>query len=270
MNEMSISRRQFMGISAGLGLGGCFRILDGGMTFGANDTATVAAINDFHVLDEASVAIVDRAVDKINAMDAVDFTVMIGDMGTDGTESEMALAKGALDRLNKPYFCVPGNHDYSGSAANGYIHYDENFVNRQWQNEGTGWAFIGLDTCNGTASEVMIPSLRLTWLEEQLETIATDRPIAMFAHHPFNPNTRAYRVMNADDVLGMFKNHNLKLIASGHFHGNQIEEKDGILFTTTACCSTTRPNFDGTKEKGFRVFTLRPDGISHEFVEVPV
>lgn len=270
---MSMTRRTFMGVSAGAGLAGCLRILGGGSVLGETKSVTVAAINDLHLLDEASVAIVNRAVAKVNALDNLDFAVVIGDLGTDGKESEMALAKEALDQLKVPYFCVPGNHDYDPSAANGYVNYDVSFTDRQWQqDERAGWAFLGLDTCNGTASTVTVPPERIDWLKQQLAGIAPEQPIALFAHHPFNPNTKAYRVTNADDVLGLFADHSLKLVASGHYHGNQIEEHNGVLFTTTACCSTTRPNFDGTKEKGFRVYSLgaQSEGsvIQHEFVQV--
>ena len=60
---MGVTRRQFMGVSAGAGLAGCMTIL-GGSVHGANDTVTFAAINDLHLLDDASVAIVNRAVEQ--------------------------------------------------------------------------------------------------------------------------------------------------------------------------------------------------------------
>lgn len=265
---MQVTRRQFIGLTAGLGL-------SAGLGFsleslGAEGVVTFAAINDLHLRDEASVEIVRRAVADINANPAVAFTVIIGDLGTSGTEKEMTLAQGALDELKAPYFCVPGNHDFDLGADNGYVHYESSFEDRQWQESKTGWVFLGLDTCNGTASDVTIPEDRMAWLSSQLEAINPKQPIALFAHHPFNPNTKNYRVQNADAVLALFKNHNLKLVASGHYHGNQIEERDGVLFTTTACCSTTRNNFDGTIEKGYRVYTLKDETISHRFVEVPV
>jgi hypothetical protein len=56
---------------------------------------------------------------------------------------------------------------------------------------------------------------------------------------------------------------------SGHFHGNTENIQNGVLMTTTACCSGTRGNHDGTKPKGYRVFHI--DGqmkITTEFREV--
>jgi predicted phosphodiesterase len=129
---------------------------------------------------------------------------------------------------------------------------------------------MGIDTCNGTASDVTIPPERLEWIEKQLRKLKAERPIALFTHHPFNPNTKAYRVKNADETLALFANHNLKLVASGHYHGNQVEERNGILFITTACCASTRGNFDNTEARGYRIFRLDGDTIAHEFVEVPI
>ncbi len=265
---MSVTRRQFIGLTAGLGLSAGLGFSTN--TFAADDTITFAAINDIHVNDAPSVDIVNEAVIRINAIKEVEFAVIIGDLGSDGTRMEMKLAEAALKKLRVPYFCVPGNHDYDPTTANGYVHYDAAFEKRQWHQAQTGWVFLGLDSCNGTASDVTIPAARTKWLSEQLKGIREDQPIALFAHHPFNPSTRAYRVSNAEQVLDLFKDHDLRMVASGHYHGNQIEERNGILFTTTACCSTTRSNFDGTKKKGFRVYTLNGESIEHRFVEVPV
>jgi 3',5'-cyclic AMP phosphodiesterase CpdA len=265
---MNVSRRQFIGLSMGLGLSCALGMSTESFAVG-KATIRFAAINDLHILDAKSVGIVERAVAQINEIDDIEFTVIIGDLGTSGTEQEMKLAEEALDKLNAPYFCVPGNHDFDMRQKNGYAHYDTSFEERQWSEAQTGWVFLGLDTCNGTASNVTIPEERMAWLSDQLEGIKPNQPIALFAHHPFNPNTKNYRVINADDVLALFKNHNLKMVASGHFHGNQIEIHGGTLFTTTACCSSTRANFDGTPEKGFRVYDLEGDIVKHEFIEVP-
>lgn len=279
---MQFSRRQFIGFAA-LSLAGCKQAKMPHLnldkltpdislpTLGKDATFTFAAINDLHVLDAKSTAIVNRAAGQINANKEVAFTMVIGDLGTDGAVQEMGLAKKSLDTLERPYFCVPGNHDVAMSRENIYANYEREFGNKEWREEDVArWAFIGLDTCNGTASDVTIPEDRMEWLRRQLDQIGKQRPIALIAHHPFNPNTKAYRVRNAEDVLGLFEGHNLKLVASGHFHGNQTEERNGILFTTTACCSITRDNHDGTPAKGYRLFHVDHDTITHEFVEVPV
>jgi 3',5'-cyclic AMP phosphodiesterase CpdA len=220
-------------------------------------------------LDARSTAIVNRAADMINELDDVQFTVVLGDLATDGELSELKLAKNSLDRLDRPYFCVPGNHDVHVFSNDIRRNFRTEFEETHWREEETDWLFIGLDTCEGAKSDVSVQTDQIQWLNQIAERTNTNRPIAIMGHHPFNPNTKAYRVINADEVLGIFAEHNLKLVAAGHYHGNQEETQDGTLFTTTACCSTTRDNFDDTTSKGFRLFHVaEDDSITTEYVEV--
>ena len=164
---------------------------------------------------------------------------------------------------------MPGNHDVYMKSKNIYGNYQSAFGDVNWDEQQDGWVFLGLDSCEGPSSNVTVRAGQMDWLRWQLDHINKRRPIALFAHHPFNPNTKNYRVKNADEVVGLFREHNLKLVASGHYHGNQVETAGGVLFTTTACCSTTRTNFDDTKAKGYRLFHLTRDAVTTEFVEVP-
>jgi len=265
---MKLSRRQFVGLLGAFGMSSCsslgldelnrerFKpkinwddiVKDGKITF--------AAINDLHVLDAKSTAIVNRAIHQINETKGIDFTVVLGDIATAGRLPELRLAKTSLDKLERPGLWVPGNHDLTGAEEAGYLNYDRVFETRQWAEKDEGWVFMGIDTCNGTESDVTVPPKRMEWIRERLGKVDENRPIAVFSHHPFNPNTKAYRVQNAEEVLALFRRHNLKTVVSGHYHGNQVEERDGVLFVTTACCASTRTNFDGTEAKGYRLFHL--------------
>jgi 3',5'-cyclic AMP phosphodiesterase CpdA len=272
---MKVSRRNFLGLSALAGLSGCARIEQtklGKITpefeFGDDGVLKIAALNDLHMLDSRGAGIVGRAVNLINNDDAIDFTLVLGDLTTHGTLPEANLALQALDRLEKPYFCIPGEHDYNPATENHYEFYQRAFKKTQWRESSAGWVLIGLDTCDGTASQTTVSQSSLDWLKDQLEHTEKKKPIALFTHHPLSPNTKADRATNADDVLALFADHHLKLVASGHYHGNQEEERDGVLFVTTACCSATAENSDGTTEKGYRVFTLEGESIQHEFIPV--
>lgn len=275
---MGMSRRNFLAAAGLAGLAGCRTMgidelpdVKVPFTGGPKGPLAFAVIGDLHILDAKSTGIVGRAVTSINAINAnpeVHFTVVAGDLATDGTYQELSLAKTTLDRLARPYFAVPGNHDIDPTKTDPYANYRIHFGNGQWRHEEKGWTFIGLDTCNGTASDVTVPDDRLEWLAEQAKK-AGNNPIALICHHPLNPNTKAYRVQNAEAVLEIFADRNLKLCASGHYHGNQEETRDGVLFTTTACCSSTRGNHDDTEAKGYRLFKLDDAGeLVTEFIQV--
>ena len=276
---MKLSRREFIALTAALGLSACARVkvpLIGG---GEKGPFTVAAMNDLHVKDAGSTAVINRAIEKINATPGLRFTVILGDLSTDGELSELNLAKGSLSRLVKPYSALPGNHDVQANGANIFANFEKVFGQTQWVREDGNWVFVGLNSCQGASSDVTIPDECVAWLKKEIKRVNPKRSIALFAHHPFNPHSKEYRVKNADEVIGLFSGHNteaasyrpaadLKLVAAGHWHGNQVEEQNGILFTTTACCSSTRPNFDGTPGKGYRLFRFDADRVATEFVEV--
>ncbi len=264
---MHLSRRQFLGLLGALGLSSCKHMqvpLVGG---GDKGPFTIATMGDLHLLDARSSAIVTHAVDQINETRDVRFAVVIGDLTTSAKLSEFNLAKASLDRFRVPYFAVPGNHDVQAGAPNPLANYLRDFKARNWVHEEDAWSFIGLDSCEGTSSDVSIGAEQIEWLKKHIKKIGPNRPIGMFAHHPFNPKTK-YRVKNADEVLALFADRKLKFVACGHWHGNQVEEQNGVLFTTTACCSSTRPNFDDTKPKGYRLFHIEGENVTTEFVEV--
>ncbi|HOZ48114.1 MAG TPA: metallophosphoesterase [Candidatus Hydrogenedentes bacterium] len=265
---MQLSRRQFIGLVAAFGAGARARAVDLPFGLGRKDGFTFAAINDLHVLDAPSTAIVNRAVASINGNPEIAFTVVLGDLATAGKLVELGLARKSLDRLDRPCFVVPGNHDVETRSKDILGSYEKSFGDGCWSQKDRGWVFLGLDSCEGAASDVSVQPKRMDWLKKQVKRIDRDRPIALFAHHPFNPHSKAYRVKNADEVLGLFKDHCLRLVATGHWHGNQVEEQNGVLFTTTACCSSTRDNFDKTPEKGYRLFRVAEGTVTTEFVVV--
>lgn len=273
---MRISRRQFVGLVGLAGLSGCARLglnkvadkvksID--VMPGSPGKLTFAVIGDIHVLDARSTGIVNHAMDMMNANADIRFTVMCGDLATDGNLSELNLAKQSLDRCKHPVYAIPGNHDVCMKSKDIYANFRKQYPESDWHHEDESWLFMGIDSTNEAKSDVSIRPDQIEFIQEQLKKTNAKRPIALFSHHPFNPSTK-YRVQNADEVLGLFAGHNLKLVAAGHFHGNQEETKDGVLFTTTACCSTTRDNHDGTKSKGYRLFHIEKETVTTEYVEV--
>ena len=272
---MGLSRRQFIAWSALAALSGCARVkqsrigqLAPDFEFGGDGAVRFAALGDLHIVDSRGAGIVGRAVNSINNDSAIDFVAVLGDLTEHGTLSQMNIAAGALARLEKPYFCVPGEHDLNSGIEDPYEFYRRSFKKTQWRHSTEGWTFIGLDTCDGASHQPTVPADRLEWLRNQLSHTEKKKPIALLAHHPFNPGSKADRVANAEEVLALFSEHDLRIVAGGHYHGNQVEERDGVLFVTTAACSSSAVNDDGTAEMGYRVFTLDGTGVQHEFVAV--
>lgn len=220
---------------------------------------TFAQASDVHITDTRSVEILNDAVDMINADPRVAFSLWLGDLTQDSTSDAMALARMGLDRLRRPYYAVRGNHDMRA----GY--YEREFGELNYTFEYAGWKFIMLDSNPGGAP---IGQERIEWLQEVLAETDPAQPLVLCTHHPLYPNTRAYLLPGAADVIALFADHNLKAALAGHYHANQEEVVDGVLYTTTVCLATTRSNHDGTTERGYRLFHCTEDSITTEFVLV--
>ncbi len=221
---------------------------------------TFAQAGDTHITDTKSVEIVNDAVDMINADPRIAFSLWLGDLTQSSTADEMALARMALDRLRRPRYVLRGNHDQTGGF------YEREFGELNYVFEYAGWKFIMLDSNPGDATP--IDEERMAWLREVLAATDPAQPLVLCTHHPLYPNTASYLLAGAADVIALFAGHNLKAVLGAHYHANQEEVIDGVLYTTTACLATTRRNFDGSTQRGYRLFHCTEDAITTEFVPV--
>jgi 3',5'-cyclic AMP phosphodiesterase CpdA len=267
----SINRRAFLGIAAGAALSSCARVNPKRIIprVGGPGSMTFATVSDMHLTDSVSASMLNRAVSAINAGKQVQFVAGLGDFADAGRYEELRLAKHALDRIEKPYYIVPGNHDLNPTLADPYQNFNRVFAWNNWDQQIGGWRFFGIDSNAGDGIEVTIPEEQLGWLRERLGE-SSQQPIGLFLHHPLNPNSKLYRVVNAEEVLAIFAGHNLRLVASGHYHGNQVETRDGVLFTTTAPCSPSVRTFDDSNERGYRIYRIEGETIETVFVPMTV
>jgi len=230
----------------------------------------ILAFGDMHIKDEKKIAYPRKVVEAMNK-EGGDLVLACGDLGTDGKRSELELAKGILDELKMPYYPVVGNHDALYSEGQDETLFSEVFSLEQnnYHFVKNGVHFIAIDHGCGKSyhSNAVRPKV-MAWIKETLTEIPNDEPIVFFSHYPFGKGVK-YQTKNAAEVLALFANKKLLAMVSGHFHGNTERRENGILMTTTACCSGTRGNFDGTKAKGYRVFQIDKEmNVSTEFKEV--
>lgn len=221
----------------------------------SEETFSIATLSDLHITDKASTALLNGAVERINALPDVRLTVVLGDISNEGQPKEYGVAKKALDCLARPYVVVPGNHD--GVSAD----YVQHFGPPRWVREEGGWFYIGIDSSDS------ISSATIDWLKGELQRIPAGRPVALFLHHTLSPLLRS-RVGNAEEVLSLFSAHDLKLVAAGHTHMNSEGRQSGVLFTTNACCSVVRENDGQSRDKGFRLFHFSQRNVETVFVPV--
>jgi 3',5'-cyclic AMP phosphodiesterase CpdA len=228
------------------------------------------AMNDTHVLDERCAAYLRKAIVAIRAIareTPIDFVIHAGDITTETEIGECELFRLLMKEFGLPVYVVPGNHDYAAPDRDRYERFFPKMTNYRFEHKG--WHFIGFDSTEGTKSAlVTVSAATLKFLAGELERIDVAKPVVGFTHLPFGTDI-IYRPVNADAVLNLFAAHKLAGIISGHFHGHTERRWRNALLTTSRCLSVSRDNHDGTKQKGFLLFTAANEKLTYRFVEVP-
>jgi len=230
----------------------------------------ILELADIHVLDDKSAAYPRKVIQAMNE-EGGDLVLACGDLATKGKKTELLVAKDILDGLKMPYYPVLGNHDalYSGEK-------DEDLFKEVFSLKGNSYHFVkkgihflAVDHgCGKAYGKNHVRPQVMAWIRKTLAQIPAQEPILFFSHYPFGKGVR-YQTRNAAEVLALFKNKNLLAMVGAHFHGNTERVENGVLMTTTACCSGTRGNHDGTKAKGYRVFHVDEKlKVTTEFKEV--
>ena len=226
-------------------------------------------MNDIHISDEASMRYPLAVVDAMNRENAA-FTLVCGDLATDGKVDELDRAKVVLDRLKSPYFVVAGNHDaeFAGDRPETRFRSTFGLESASYRVVRNGVHFVAIDPGIGSDYEhnAVRPDV-MKWLTATAAALPDGAPVILFSHYPYGPGV-TYRTENADEVLRIFSTKRLLAVISGHFHGNTERVVNNVLFTTTATSSSTRENHDGTTARGYRVFRVGSDlTIRTEFRE---
>lgn len=166
------------------------------------------------------------AVARINGfVPPVDAVLVTGDLVDDGTSSEYDRLRRILDRLDPPYFVIPGNHDARDAmraafADHGYLPTDGAFLH--YTVEEFGLRLIGLDTHVPGAPHGEICAARRDWLAARLAE-RPEAPTLIFMHHP--PFATGIAAMDrigcheADALAALIARHpQVERVTCGHVH----------------------------------------------------
>jgi 3',5'-cyclic-AMP phosphodiesterase len=135
---------------------------------------SIALLSDSHTYyDELS-----STVDQINTEKGISFVLHGGDMTDGGILAEYRLFRTIINKLNRPYFTVIGNHD---CLANGKKIYNEMFGQDNYTLEFAGCKFIFF---NDVVWETHYTEPDFGWLAEQLLSKDEFRHVFVVAHIP--------------------------------------------------------------------------------------
>ena len=241
----------------------------------------------------------EAAIKKANTMEHA-FVITGGDLIMDALNVKESRADSLFllyammqKDFDKPVYNTPGNHDVfgwnksSGIPENhpqyGIKKYEYYIEKPFYSFMHDGWKFFILNSIAHNDSNTYygeISSQQMAWIEDELETMADTTPVILVTHIPFfttysqyfgdvmEPNTRGLVVENANEVISLFTNHNLRLVLQGHLHIYESIMIDGITFITGGAVSGKwwkGPN-RGTEE-GFLKIDINGNSFQYNYID---
>ncbi len=194
------------------------------IAFGQNAPIRFAWLSDTHVGSPTGAEDLGEAVRDINNLETIDFVIISGDVTEMGSNEELGLARALLDRLRKPYYIIPGNHDTKWSES-GCTTFPALWGSDKFHFEFSGYRFIGMH--QGPLMRMgdghFAPE-DLRWLDSLLINLPNPaQPIIFITHYPIDNS-----VDNWYEFLDRAKKVQTRAILFGHGHRNKIYDLEGI------------------------------------------
>ena len=213
---------------------------------------TFALLADLHVYpytkSDSSLRLIVNEINKSN----VSFTVVAGDLTNEGSDAELMAVKKALDKLEKPCYVLPGNHETNWAESAGLT------IERLWGNDRflfdfQNFLFVGFNT--GPYMKMgdgHVKQEDLQWLKRQLQQKMTkDKILISFAHYPLAEGLDDW--VQVTDILKSFR---CKIAFCGHGHQLKLLNFNGIpgiMGRSVISGKSTIP--------GYNIVTLRNDSV---------
>lgn len=209
----------------------------------------IVQISDTHVASSGKKAYgvaptienLKTCVENINQLDPKPNLVLLtGDITNTSLTEEFKQALTLLNKLDMPYFVIPGNHDDRLKLKTTFdkhcpaVSTPENFI--QYVVDDYEIRLIAVDSTIPKKVGGELCQVRLAWLDEQLAK-NTDKPTIIFMHHP--PVKVGVIEADIDGFIGakqlgeiVKKYNNIEQIICGHVHLQTHTRCHGTMVTT--------------------------------------
>ena len=221
-------------------------------SWAAGNNFRFAWLTDTHVGSTTGADDLRASVDDINNMDDIDFVILSGDISELDIDGNLDTAKMILDRLEIPYYIIPGNHDTKWSAS-GHTKFKKLWGSDKFNFEHKGIRFIGIH--QGPLMKMgagYIPPEDLRWVDSVLVNLEDpDQPIFFVTHYGIDSS-----VSNWFRLLDFIKRYNTQAILHGHGHNNRVFNYEDI--TGVMGRSNLRA---GAEQGGYTIAEIAADSI---------
>jgi 3',5'-cyclic AMP phosphodiesterase CpdA len=192
-------------------------------------------------------ATLQATIDKINALpDQPDLILHTGDLSHTSKPGEYD----TLDQMLKAakagqVFFVPGEHDASIDDGKEYLRrYGKNTKGRGWFSfDHKDVHFVGLSNVAALEGLGKLGDEQLRWLEADLKTQSSSRPVVVFAHIPLwsvYPDW-GWGTEDSAQALGHLKRFGSVTVLNGHIHQVMQKVEGNVTFHTAMSTAFPQP-----------------------------
>lgn len=174
----------------------------------------ITILSDIHVTPgNANDSVIREAVKEINANDTK-LVIMSGDLTNEGSDDELVNVKGILDKIKKPLFVIPGNHEnnWSQSACKTF---NDLWGTDRFVTETDSLVIIGIN-CGPymKMGDGHIKQEDLSWLDKELsERTKSGKRVLSVCHYPITPD-----LDNCNDYISILQKYPVVTHICGHYH----------------------------------------------------
>jgi len=187
-----------------------------------------------------------------------------------------------LKLLKMPVYMTMGNHEHVGITELSPIDntnpdwgkrmYEKRYADRFYSFIYEGWKFFILDGIRIIEEKKNytqgIDSLQIEWIKEELRATGKNIPIVISIHPPFiNPHAMTDSKSRAlskssEDIMGLFKDHNLRMVLQAHNHIFMSLFTEGIHYISGGSTAYGTE----TKNDGYIMVTIKNNTEYFKFI----
>ncbi|MDR2125762.1 MAG: phosphodiester glycosidase family protein [Prevotellaceae bacterium] len=214
-----------------------------------------AFFTDIHTGTATSEEDLMRCIEDVNSQNDVDFVIVNGDVTENGLNSELETVKYRLDKLNKKYYAIAGNHETKWTES-GHTRFAQLFGDTKVTFNHKGIQFVGFSSGPVLRmGDAHVSPREINWLKTTLQSMEnTKQPVIVFTHVPLVEP--ADQIDNGHEIADIVRKYNTRVILNGHYHHNRALDADGI--PAIICRSTLR---DKKPAGGYSIFTVDADSL---------
>ena len=168
----------------------------------------------------------NQIIDEINLINP-DIVLFTGDLVYGGSWAQYYQFLRAIKNINAPIIAAPGNHEYNGWSAFLTLFGTPYHVNY--------FGKYNVISLNSGHSRDQLTSSQFDWLTNTLAASKNKINIIQI-HHSLHhkKGQRGYLKVRVGDMVEQFKQHNVPIVLSGHWHGDSVWNDQGEEQTISA------------------------------------